>query len=267
MNVGGHRLWVTDKGAGPPVVLLHSLFFDSRLFEPVAPALVDEHRVLAVDVRDHGRSGGPDERWSLREAASEVERAVAQLAAGPVHVVGVSMGGMIALRWALAHPERVRSLGLVSTTHEPEVRARLHKAMAHGVRVGGRLVARLLMPYTVDKMFSDAWTDSPEADAWARRIATTEPSRLYRSAQAVFDRAGIGDRLDEVQAPSLVLVGAEDDAIPPSHGRRLAGALPDAEIVEVPDAGHLLPIEAADDVADELVHFLRRAQARAAGES
>lgn len=262
VNVGTHRLWITDKGAGVPVVLLHSLFFDGRVFEPVEDDLLDEYRVLVVDVRDHGRSEGPSARWSLTDAASEIERATSQLHQGPVHVVGLSMGGMIALRWALAHPDRVRSLSLLSTSAHSESRAWLHKAMTQLVRFGGRGATKLVLPYAIRKMFSPSARESPEAKRWRQRIAAEDPKRLYRGGQAVFDRDAIVDQLDRIQTPALVLVGSEDEAIAPEHGHRLAEGLPDAEIVEVPDAGHMLPLEAPATVGDELVHFLRRAQAK-----
>lgn len=264
VNVGTHRLWVTEKAAGTPVVLLHSLFFDHRVFEPIEDALAEEHRVIQVDLRDHGRSGGPEERWSLADAASEVERALTQLDVGPAHVVGLSMGGMVALRWALAHPERVRSLGLVSTTAKPEPQAWLHKAMAHGVRFGGRLAVDLVMPYMLGKMFAEPTRSGPEADEWRRRIAATDPARLYRAGQAVFDRADVTDRLGAIEVPALTVTGAQDTAIPPAHGRQLAEQLDEGRHVEIERAGHILPIEAPDRLADALVRFLRRAEASSA---
>lgn len=265
VNVGTHRLWVTDKGRGSPVVLLHSLFFDGRLWEPLEHALVEEHRVLAVDVRDHGRSEGPDRPWSLWDAAGDVDAVARELDARDAHVVGVSMGGMIALRWALAHPESVRSLSLVSTSAGTEPRAWLHKAMVEAVRLGGQPATRLLLPYAISRMFSEQARSQPEVEEWRRRIETTPPEAVYRSGRAVFDREPILDRLGEVDAPAQVLVADADEATPPEHGRQLAEALPDAELTELEGFGHTLPIEAPERVADELVHFLRRAEARTAG--
>lgn len=265
VDVGTHRLWVTEKGAGSPVVLLHPLFFDARVFEPLEGALVEEHRVLAVDVRDHGRSEGSSRPWTLDQAASEIDRALDELDVPQAHVVGVSMGGMIALRLALHRPDRVRSLALVSTSAEAEPRAWLHKAMTEAVRVAGRPATRLLMPYAIGRMFSQRARETGRADEWRRRIVAMDPGCLYRAGQAVFDREPILDRVDEIPAPALVLVADEDRAMPPDHGRRLAEAM-DAELTEIPTEGHLLPLEAPDAVEDELVHFLRRAEARAAGD-
>lgn len=263
VNVGDQRLWVTDKGKGSPVVLLHSLFFDARVFEPLEERLVEEHRVLAVDVRDHGRSEGPPREWTLRQAADEIQQALDELDAQAAHLVGLSMGGMIALRMALAHPERVRSLSLVSTSADTEPRAWLHKAMVETVRLGGRPATRLLLPYAVAQMFSKQARDSHAVDEWRQRIVAMDPQALHRAGQAVFDRESILDRVGEIDVPALVIVGEQDEAVPPEHGRQLAKGLPQAEFVEVSDAGHILPVEAPEVLGDELVHFLRRAEARA----
>ncbi|PSG96684.1 hypothetical protein BRD56_09370 [Thermoplasmatales archaeon SW_10_69_26] len=262
VDVGTHRLWVTEKGRGSPVVLLHPLFLDSRVFERVAGDLVEEHRVLAVDVRDHGRSQGPPRSWTLREAAGEVEQAVRELEGRPAHVVGLSMGGMIGLRWALAHPDSVRSLALLSTSADEEPHAWLHQAMAEMVRVGGWPATQLLLPYATRRMFSEATQDSAEADVWRQRIAAMDPGALHRAGQAVFGRDAIVDRVGSIQAPALVGVAEQDEAVPPDHGRRLAEALPEAELAELPARGHLLPVEAPQALSEALVHFLRRAEAR-----
>lgn len=180
------------------------------------------------------------------------------------HVIGVSMGGMIALRWALAHPDSVRSLGLVSTSAEAEPRAWLHKAMVETVRVAGRPAARALMPYAARRMFSEDVRGRADVAEWRRRIRTMEPGALYRAGRAVFDREPILEEVEEIRMPALVLAASGDPAIPPDHGRRLADALPEAEIVELDSGGHILPLEEPEATGEELVHFLRRAEARTA---
>lgn len=113
-----------------------------------------------------------------------------------------------------------------------------------------------LLGYTLDQMFAEPARSSPEAGRWGERIAARDPERLFRAGLAVFDRASIVDRIDRIDAPALVMVGEEDAAIPPTHGRRLAECLPDAELVEVEGAGHMLPIEAPERVAEEVAGFL-----------
>lgn len=264
VDIGTHRLWVTDKGSGPPVLFVHGLFLDGRMFEAQADALHDRYRTLAVDVRDHGRSEGPARDWTLWEAAGDLFRLLDELGIGRVHWVGLSMGGMIGLRFALKHPDKLLSLSLLDTTAHSEPRALLHKAMARSVDVGGRPAARVLMPYVLKQMFSPEGRSSEAAEVWTERILSMDTDALVRSAMAVFDRGSLADRLHEIEVPSLVVVGEEDQATPPSHAERLAKGLPDATFERIPNAGHLTPLEAPDAVTDALDGFLRHATATTA---
>lgn len=264
VDVGTHELWVSEKGSGPPILFVHGLFLDGRLFEAQADALSDRYRTVLVDVRDHGQSGGPPARWDLWDAATEICHLVDTLDLGPVHWAGLSMGGMIGLRAALAHPEQVRSLILMDTSADAEPRAWLHTAMARMVQVGGRPVARLMMPYVVRQMFSPDGRDSPAARTWTERILAMEPAETVRAALAVFERDSVLDRLDEIDQPSLVLVGEQDQATPLPHAQRLAEGLPDAELVRVPGAGHLTTLEAPEAVTDAIDSFMRKTLAHEA---
>lgn len=257
VRVDDHRLWIREKGHGPPVVFVHGLFFDGRIFEPMTDALAPRFRTLNVDVRDHGRSDRVPRRWSLEDAAREILTALTELDVGPVHWVGLSMGGMIGLRAALQAPERIRSLALLDTSAESEPRQLLHKAMAHVVRLGGAPAVRGLLPYAVGQMFSESFAGTPTAERWVDRIRTSDPEALYRACMAVFDRGSVVDRIGRLEQPALVLVGEEDRATPPEHGQRLVEALPDARLVRVPGAGHMTPLEAPDQVTDALERFLR----------
>lgn len=264
VDVGTHRLWVEERGAGPPVLFVHGLFLDGRVFEAQVEALSERYRTLAVDVRDHGRSDGPPQRWTLGRAAHEILTVVDELDHGPVHWVGLSMGGMIGFRAALAEPERIRSLALLDTSAGPEPRAWLHKAMARTAGAFGRPAMQVLMPYVVRQMFSPDGRDSPEADRWTERILTMDPAAVERASMAVFDRGSVVDRLPEIEIPSLVLVGEEDRATPRPHAETIADGLPDARLVEIPEAGHLSPIERPDAVTDALETFLRKTLAHQA---
>lgn len=191
VDVGTHELWVQVKGTGEPVLFVHGLFLDGRSFDAQAEALSERYRTIQVDVRDHGRSGGPPTRWSLWDAAGELALLIEELDHGPVHWVGLSMGGMLGLRVALRKPELVRSLALLDTSAAPEDRAWLHRSMARLVQALGRPAMRVLMPYVVRQMFSPAGRSSPAAERWTERILAMEPEAIVRGSLAVFDRGAI----------------------------------------------------------------------------
>lgn len=256
IDVGGHRLWYEEHGQGPPVLLVHPLFFDHRIFQPTAKALAPDHRAINVDVRCHGRSDCPDHPFDLWQAADELVALVERLEATPVHWVGLSMGGMIGMRAALRHPGDIASLTLIDTSAGPEARALLHKSMAWTVRLGGRRATRLLMPYVNDQMFSESFQGTSEALVWQERLKDQAPRRLFRQAMAVFDRDDVLPALEDLDVPAMVVYGEEDRATPPVLSRRMAEAIEGARLANVPGAGHLSVVEQPDRVNDLIKTFL-----------
>lgn len=260
VRVGDHELWVHAQGTGSPILFLHGLFFDGRIFEHQTETLHHRFRTLNVDVRDHGRSVGPEERWTLEEAAEDVVDVMDELETGPCHVVGLSMGGMIALRLALAQPDRVRSLALLDTNAGVEIERSLHVAMAWTVRLAGALGVRALMPYAAGQMFSQGFRSEPEAQEWIDRVRSKDPGEIFRGAMAVFTRTSVLERIHEIEHPTLVLVGEEDRATPPRHSKDIAQGIPNARLVTVPGAGHMTTIEQPEDVTEHLDSFVRRVE-------
>src|SRR3954447_17641018 len=116
-----------DVGAGPCVVLIHGHPFDRSLWQPQLEALAADFRVIAPDLRGFGESPVTSDCVTMREYAEDIEELLARLGIGEAAIVGLSMGGLVAMELATAHPERCWALGLVTTTVEPvstEERAR-----------------------------------------------------------------------------------------------------------------------------------------------
>ena len=239
------------------VVLLHGFAGTRRGWDLVTGRLDPErYRPLALDLRGHGAAAG-------RRPVS-FEGCVADVAAQAPErfaLVGYSMGGRVALHVALALPARVRALVLVATMAgiedetEREARRAADGALADAVQRG-----------TIEA-FADRWAgqrmfarDPPEAAAFAREdMLRNDP----RALAAVLRGVGTGamaplwKRLGELRMPAAVVAG-ERDAKFTALGRRLAAALPDAELIIVPGAGHGLPREAPQAVADAIEGLLTR---------
>lgn len=243
IDLGSHELWYEDTGDGPAVLFVHGLFFDHRMWEAQIEAFQGSHRCIAVDVRCHGSSGCPDTGWDLWDAAEDISALLDHLDLEQVHWVGLSMGGMIGLRFALDHQDRLASLVLLDTSAEREAREKMHKAMAGLARFGGRPLIRLMMPYVAGQMFSKSFKESPEAKPWLDQVEDLEPRRVHAGAMAVFDRGSLVDRLAEIRVPTMVLVGDRDQATPPQNAETLEKGIPDARRALVPGAGHLSAVE------------------------
>ena len=224
------------------VVLLHGFAGTGRLWDPVVARLDGErYRPLAPDLRGHGTAA------TRRPVSFEgcVED-VLGLVAHPFTLVGYSMGGRIALLAALAAPERIERLVLVATTagiddpHERERRRAGDEALAD--QIEHATIDDFIVRWTAQPLFADT---PPEAAArWRADMLENHPAALAAALRGIGTGAmqPLWDRLPELQMPATVLAG-ERDAKFRALGRRLAGGLPNGELVIVAAAGHGIPRE------------------------
>lgn len=247
---------VTAGGTGrDTVVLIHAVGLDLTYWDRQIEALTAYYRVVALDLPGHGRSARASHAGSITDLARVVASVIDDLSHTPVHVVGHSFGGMIAQELALSYPDRVRSLTLAATAagFSDEVREYLRSQSA-AVRNQGVAAALPSLPLSLS-----ANTRQTRPDLLDRLIKTmlAMDAETYAAAWteiANFDSSG---QLGRIRCPTLVLVGEEDRNTPPDASTVLARAIPDAAMVIIPGASHMLPMEAPDRFNDELVRFLR----------
>lgn len=255
----GQRIHYTVTGSGPPVLLAHSFLCSRLMWQPQIDALQDRYQLIAVDARGHGESGRVEAPFTLWDAAGDHLAVLNALGIERAAWAGLSQGGMAGLRAALAHPGRIAGLALLDCDGGPETR--YIKAKYTAMKAVARLVGiGPLLPAVGPIMFGRTTLRTNQAlvTAWnARFRALHVPSVLF-GIDAVRFRDDLFGRLGEIICPTLVLVGAEDKALPPARSRRLADALPDARFVEVPGAGHLSAQETPDAVTEALTTWLER---------
>ena len=237
-------------GVPEPLLLLHGFTQTGRGWDEVARHLDGErYRPLAPDLRGHG-AAGPRRPIDMDACV----RDVAGLAAGSFVLAGYSMGGRIALHVALAHPDRVARLVLVSTTagiEDAEARARRRaddEALAHWLAVEGRTMSEIADRWGAQPLFA---RQAPEVAAATRADRlTNDPANLAAALRGLGTgtMAPLWDRLGELEMPVTVMAG-ERDAKFVALAERLARELPNAELQIVPDAGHALALEAPAAVA------------------
>lgn len=252
---GGVELDVPRAGAGDPVLLLPGLGTDVSSFAPQTAALAARHLVLGVNPRGVGASDAPDEEvYSVAQAAADA----AQVAEGPAHVIGASLGSAVALEMALAHPERVRTLTLI--TPFVEVGPRLDAVADSWTRLAAEVsaadLARSLVPWFFSPGFlADGAARERVARGLAATVARVPAATLARAVAGA--RAWSGSRaadLGRVAVPTLVVVAGGDLLTP--DGAAIAAGIPGATRVTIDDAGHGLTIEAADAVTDAITIHL-----------
>jgi pimeloyl-ACP methyl ester carboxylesterase len=231
-----------EAGEGPVVLFLHGLGMTRTGWDAQLADLGDRWRCVAWDMPGYGASP-PLERLSIAAAADAAAGLVADLG-GPVHVVGLSMGGMVALELALRHPDAVRSLALCDTSPafgldgtDPEAwRAARLAHLGEGVRVEdfAETVLRGVMAPDAE----------PEAVALAVASMLRVPIPGLRQAIAALPDHDARARLGRIAAPTLVVVGELDEETPPAYAEALAAGIPGARLEVIPGAGHYTPLEA-----------------------
>ena len=255
----GATLHYRDRGPrdGAAVVLLPSLLCDASMFEHLATTLESRYRVLGVDMRGHGRSTA-DRAFTMEEQAGDVAAILDDAGVSRAALVGLSQGGMAAIRAAFYHEPRVSALCLLDSSAEPEglfVRTK-YLAMSASFRAVGMTdaLAKSVLPL----MFSDDFMRrSPEiVDSMVSKWKRLDGRAGYYATANVALRTDAVPLLANIHVPTLVLVGTGDRALPPERSKLLAKKIVGAHYVEIPGAGHLSTIEQPEATTREIVSFL-----------
>ena len=255
---GGAALRCRDEGAGPPVVFVHGWTLDLEAFEPQARALAGGFRVLRYDRRGFGLSPGEPGRAA---DAEDLARIVARLEPARPVLVGHSQGARVALAFALAHPGRIAGLvldGPPDETGDPEMAGDEDFSIAE---------YRGLVSAKGVEAFRRAWRahplmrlygGDPDAAAAVGRMLERYPARDLAGPPAPRTPAAGAAALSRLSLPVLVVNGEFDTPIRRRAGEAIARALPRAERVLVPHAGHLPSLDNPDAYNEALAAFLRR---------
>jgi 3-oxoadipate enol-lactonase len=253
------RLAFDDDGQGAVVVLLHGFPLDRTMWVSQQSALSTLYRVIAPDLRGHGKSPAPAGIYPMEDLAEDVIELLDSLKINePVVLAGLSMGGYVALALAVRHPKRLRGLMLMDTRAEadtPEA-ARVREETAQKVEKAGSVEA--VATGMVPKLFSPATAQRrPELITRIKeQMLKTPVNGVVGSLRGMAIRPDRMGDLGRINIPTLVLVGAQDAITPPPESKKMAQALPSAELVEVPDAGHMSPLENPAPVNAAILRFL-----------
>ncbi len=245
---------VLGAAAGPPVVLLHGLGSSSTDWAFQRPAFASRYRVIVADLAGHGASTVPASA-TVEAMAADVEALLAAAGEPPAHVVGLSLGGCVALALALAAPARVRSLTLVNAF------ARLRpgdprRAVALLTRLA--LLGTAPMSVVAAHVARGLFPRSDQAELYRRAVESLSRTsrRSYLVTMAALARFDVTARLPAIRCPALVVAGADDRTVPLGVKRRLAAGLPAGRLVVVPDSGHATPADQPEIFNRTVLDFL-----------
>lgn len=248
----GQRFHYTERGAptAPPVVMLHGVTGHARTWDDEAEALAGRYRVLALDQRGHGDSDpAPDGDYTTGTLAEDLAAFCDALGLARVRVVGLSMGGRVAIAYAGRRPARVERLVVVDIGPEiaPAGRARVGQMMGQAPERFATVAAALAYQRANNPRYAEALLRHrvehglrPLPDggfAWKYDRALREAVRTGRWR----DTTDLWPLWRAIACPTLVVRGAESDVLSPETAKRMLEENPRATLVEVPGAGHTVP--------------------------
>ena len=260
VTVEGRSLYYEEQGEGTPLVFLSGLGGDTRAFGVSLRHFAPSYRAMALDARDVGRSDRmpAGSSYTSADLADDAAAWLAAVGAGPAHVVGHSLGGLVAQELAIRHPGRVRSLVLASTHagSNPWRKAVLASWVELRRTATPAEFTRGTLPWLVGPSFYelpqqvDGLIRFAERNEWHQ-----DPAAFTRQARVAADHDARG-RLGSIRVPTLVISGERDIVNPPPVALALAGEIAGSRVAILPDVGHLPHIEAGPRFRSEIAGFL-----------
>jgi 3-oxoadipate enol-lactonase len=241
------------------VLFGHGLFFSGWMFAEQTAALRAQYRCLAIDWRGQGDSPAGRNGCDMDTLTDDALALVDMLDVAPVHYVGLSMGGFVGLRIAAQRPEVLRTLALLDTSAQAEApkSARRYKVLAALYRLTGALP---LAPAISHVMFGPSFrrnpANAPVLEHWRRTLRRSSRSGVSKAVLAVANRASVAHVLPTITVPTLVIVGVDDAALPPSHAAHIAKAIPGARLHTIAHCGHSSSLEQPAVITEMLEDFL-----------
>ena len=258
--VRGLEMTFDERGGGPPVVLLHGFPFNHTMWRAQAEALGEGHRVITPDLRGHGGTGlGEGASSSMEEMATDVAALLDELNVSERVVTGgLSMGGYVTLAFYRLFPQRVRALILADTRPQSdteEARRAREETAQRALREGMQTVADAMLPKLLAPSTRE---EKPEVFERVREmILATRPEGAAAALRGMAARRDQTDLLQEIDVPTLIIVGSEDALTPPKDSETMHRAIRGSRLVVIEGAGHVSNLERPAEFNRALEDFLK----------
>jgi 3-oxoadipate enol-lactonase len=261
MDVNGARLFYTDTGGDGPVVMFsHGLLFSTEMFDDQIAHLKGKYRCIAYDHRGQGQSEATEGGYDMDTLADDAAALLVALKVDKCHFVGLSMGGFVALRMALNHPDRVLSISVLDSSADAERQENhgRYNMLNFILRwFGPKPVVGSVMPIMFGQSFLKDPARQELRDRWRRFLGqVADKKAMSKAVSGVISRESIYDRLGEIKIPTLIMVGDEDTATVPAKSERMHKAIAGSDYQIIPKGGHVSTIDAPDAVNAALSGFL-----------
>jgi pimeloyl-ACP methyl ester carboxylesterase len=280
-RIGDIDVYYEEHGSGDPLLLIMGLAADSVAWMFQVPDFSQRYRTITFDNRGVGRSSKPAGPYTIHQMADDAAGLLDHLKIERAHVVGVSMGGMIAQELALRHPSRVRGLVLACTYPQPDADVERQREFSLK-QFGGSIAADGQMKVDISAIDPLSFLQHLLPTVFNQEFIDRELPRLLQifsgalqygfSMEAILGQVSAvmnhhaTERLHEIRSPTLVITGDADRLIPPANSDILAKHIPGARLVKLPGGSHGFNFETPDVFNREVLEFLASVDARS-GES
>ncbi len=264
LDVNGASLFYQDTQQAdspqgrPPILFSHGLLWSGEMFAEQLTALRSQYRCIAYDHRGQGKSPQSPTPYDMETLSEDAAAIIEKLQLGPVHFVGLSMGGFVGMRLAARRPELIRSLALIETAADPEPWQNIPKYKALSF-LASVLSFRMLVPPIMKIMFGSDFLHDPRRTTLRKKmeehLAALRHEPTEEALTAVIRRRPILPELARIRVPTLVIHGEEDRAIRIPRAKQMADAIPGARWVVIPRAGHTASVEEPALVSEALRAF------------
>ena len=245
------------EGSGPPVFMVHGIGSRRSGWDGIIENLKQDFTCISYDLRGHGESPIPDAEFGLDELVDDLEALQEKLGIEKAHVIGHSLGGMIGPAYARRHPERVISLGLLSTAagRTAEDSAKVKGVVTAMEEKGIEQVLGTL----VERWYTDAFIAArPDAIKMRIKQVVDTPPEIFLNVFRIYAGTEMAPWLNEVKTPSLVLTGEFDGGCNPRLNAFIAGELDNSELVILDGLKHSILMEAPEKVSRAVRDFIKR---------
>ena len=235
----------------PPIIFIHPLGADHSIFDDVVHLILDTFYCISVDITGHGRSPVPDPPYSIEGMAQDISSTFEFNE--PVNVMGVSIGGMIAMSLVINKLIPINKLILSDTGHKIG-NYDLWQERIDLVKSGG---LEKIVDITIERWFPKEFqTGSPEIINKCRALQLKNSEKGYIGACQAIQKADFTDKLSKINCETLVLNGSKDISTPPKLGKELANLLPNASFQELTGIGHVPPLQEPNLTMKVIKEFL-----------
>ena len=252
---------VEGPRTGIPVIFIHGFPFNKSMWKLQVDVLKKDYYVITYDVRGHGASDVGDGQYTVEYFVDDLIGLLDHIKISRAVVVGLSMGGYIALRAIERNPERIRGIALCDTRSEADNNEGKVKRANQALAVQTKGIKEFADGFVKAVFYEKTFETNPQAvEMILQMIERSDPKAVAGTLIALAARTDSTPALYRIAVPTLILVGQHDAITPPSAAHAMKEKIPNAELHLIPKAGHLSNLEQPEEFNQHLLNFLKRIQ-------